>query len=78
MRLWGNNVAVAAGLPEGTAWVIGSGSLQIATDATMALAWDAYGTLFKTNAVQFRLEARYSLDALKPHALCKVSLSAGK
>ena len=78
MRLWGNNLAGAAGLPEGTAWVIGAGSLQIATDATMALAWDAYGTLFKTNAVQFRLEARYSLDALKPHALCKVSLSAGK
>lgn len=75
MQLWGNNVAVAAGLPQGTAWIIGADSLQLASDGQMAWAQDAYGSLFKTNQIQFRLESRYSLDALKPHAIVKATLS---
>lgn len=75
MQLWGNNVAVAAGLPQGTAWIIGADSLQLASDGQMAWAQDAYGSLFKSNQVQFRLESRYSLDALKPHAIVKATLS---
>lgn len=75
MQLWGNNVAVAAGLPQGTAWIIGADSLQLASDGQMAWAQDAYGSLFKSNQIQFRLESRYSLDALKPHAIVKATLS---
>lgn len=75
MQLWGNNVAVAPGLPQGTAWIIGADSLQLASDGQMAWAQDAYGSLFKTNQIQFRLESRYSLDALKPHAIVKATLS---
>ena len=73
-RLFDVQVAIAAGLPKGTGWVIGTNALAVATDGKTMITWNNGGDLFSHNQVVFRAEGRYSLDVFKPHALCKLSL----
>lgn len=75
-RLFGVQVAIAAGLPKGTGWVIGTNALAVATDGKTLITWNNGGDLFERNQVVFRAEGRYSLDVFKPHALCKMTLTA--
>lgn len=77
-RLFGVQVAPASGLPVGTGWVIGKDAVMVATDGVMHSDWNEGGELFERNQVMFRVESRFSFDVLKPHALCKFSLTDAK
>ncbi|WEV69938.1 HK97 family phage prohead protease [Bifidobacterium sp. ESL0775] len=73
--LWGRQIATVPGLPEGTGWVIGAGALTLSTDGVNRIEWDTSGG-FTRNQIQARVEGRYNLDILKPHALIKLDLKA--
>ena len=75
--LWGHQVAVVPGLPKGSGWVIGADAINLAMNNGVKLDWDPYGG-FTNNTMQARVEGRFNLEVLKPHAIVKLALSDGK
>ena len=74
-KAWGAPVAVVPGVPAGTAYLIGEGSVVLRQDAGGVKAdWGTPGDAFKLNQLVARTETRVNLDVLKPFGIVKITL----
>ncbi|MFD4420249.1 phage major capsid protein [Agromyces sp. NPDC058484] len=72
-QAWGVPIITSANVPANTAWALGAGAVELASDGRIAVEWSDDG-LFTKNQVRARCEGRFHLDAFRPGAIVKASV----
>lgn len=74
-RLWGKPVSTSLAVPDGNAWYISEGSVELASDLSLDMAWGLSGDDFDRNQVRARLETRADLMVKRPMGVVKLALA---
>ncbi|WP_051721093.1 MULTISPECIES: phage major capsid protein [Actinomycetes] len=77
LRTWSLPTATTVALPVGTALVLDTNAVSVATDGTIEVKWsENVGNDFELNQLRARCETRANVDVFAPRAVVKVELDA--